>query len=246
MKPKSLKIDAWYHHLDYLFDDPRMDTLVKAELKRIHPHYSPSIENIFNCMNYFEFSNTRIVFVFLSPYKQSQNGVKFATGLATGTPGVDFKTPTLNVMLDALGEYLDDPIPDFTFNYTLEHLAKQGILLLNTALTVPTREGDARSHIQVWNWFTGGVIQELSQSLSGLIFVFFGNDAKELKKYVSHPANHHIIDSCHPVATHYRLQVNGFDYSKIPDALNFKKYYVFQKVDKILFKLNKEKIQWLR
>lgn len=243
MRPSSMKIDSWYNHLQHLFADEKMN-LVKKELQKIYPNICPNLENIWNAFNYFKFEDTQIVFVFLSPYNNIKQNIKLATGLATAVPNKELISPTLHIMLDDLANYTGNHLIEHHFDTTLELWANQNILLLNSALTTPLA-GDPRSHVNLWSWFTGGVLRELSTNLSGLIFVLFGNDAKKLgSEYIVQRSKHHIVECCHPVATHYQLLQHKYDYSDIEPHLNFQKYEVFKKVDDILFKLNKQKIKW--
>lgn len=76
----------------------------------------------------------------------------------------------------------------------LQHWAEQGILLLNTALTVNHKEPG--SHIKLWKPFTSYVIQYLNQNNPGLIWMLWGNDAKAFKEKLNN--NHHILEAGHP------------------------------------------------
>ena len=96
--------------------------------------------------------------------------------------------------------------------------AKQGVLLLNTVLTV--REHYANSHKNKgWENFTTAVIQILNQRSKPIIFVLWGNDAKRKREYITNP-NHIILTAAHPSPL---SAYNGFfgcrHFSKINDIL---------------------------
>jgi uracil-DNA glycosylase len=79
----------------------------------------------------------------------------------------------------------------------LSHWAKQGALLLNTALSVRLRE--ANSHAQLgWKPFVQILIQKLSSSRSGLVWLLCGGHAQSLEEYIQNPEQHLILKSSHP------------------------------------------------
>ena len=79
----------------------------------------------------------------------------------------------------------------------LSHWAKQGALLLNTALSVRLRE--ANSHAQLgWKPFVQILIQKLSSSRSGLVWLLWGGHAQSLEEYIQNPEQHLILKSSHP------------------------------------------------
>jgi len=79
----------------------------------------------------------------------------------------------------------------------LSHWAKQGVLLLNTALSV--RFGEANSHAQLgWKPFIETLIQKLSSSRSGLVWLLWGGHAQSLEEYIQNPEQHLILKSSHP------------------------------------------------
>ncbi len=79
----------------------------------------------------------------------------------------------------------------------LSHWAKQGVLLLNTALSV--RLGEANSHAQLgWKPFVQILIQKLSSCRSGLVWLLWGGHAQSLEEYIQNPEQHLILKSSHP------------------------------------------------
>lgn len=79
----------------------------------------------------------------------------------------------------------------------LTHWAEQGVLLLNTALSV--QEGQAGSH-RGWGWesFTDGIIKELSERRSGLVFMLWGKHAQEKSVLIPKDRDHLILNAPHP------------------------------------------------
>ena len=79
----------------------------------------------------------------------------------------------------------------------LSHWAKQGVLLLNTALSV--RLGEANSHAQLgWKLFIETLIKKLSSNTSGLIWLLWGSHAQSLEECIQKPEQHLILKSSHP------------------------------------------------
>lgn len=77
----------------------------------------------------------------------------------------------------------------------LEHWARQGVLLLNTALTV--RAGEANSHVNKgWERFTDEVVRTVAARNEPTVFMLWGNPARRRKELISD--RHHVIESSHP------------------------------------------------
>lgn len=84
---------------------------------------------------------------------------------------------------------------------TLEHgdlipWARQGILLLNTALTVPVGAEHKREHLGLWGGFVNQVIETINELHTKVVFVLMGADAKKLKNKIA--SRHKIIETVHP------------------------------------------------
>jgi uracil-DNA glycosylase len=184
---------------------------IKDSISRVA--YYPESKNIFRALNHSIY-DVRVVFLFLSPYQNN-----YANGLATSST---IMTPTLSVIEQSLQEYLDDY--SFNIKTDLLHWEKQGILLLNTALTVP-KQGSPTAHVKLWKPFTTSLIKYLEDTIKPL-FVFFGNDAKEFYPLVSNG-----LCTIHPVAKKYNpdLEINTS---------------IWKAVDNYCIYKNNEKIIW--
>ena len=104
----------------------------------------------------------------------------------------------------------------------------QGILLLNTILTVEKDKPFSHKNLG-WNYFTDNIINKINQKKESVIFVLWGNAAREKKKLITNK-NHIIIESAHPSPLSY---TRGFKNSK-----------PFSKINKILKEQNKKEIKW--
>ena len=105
---------------------------------------------------------------------------------------------------------------------------RQGVMLLNTGLTVEKDKPNSHKNIG-WHTFTDAVIQKLNERDKPLVFILWGNNAKEKKKFITNP-KHLVIESAHPSPFSAN---NGFFGSK-----------PFSKANNFLEKNNITKINW--
>ena len=124
----------------------------------------PSLNNIFRCFKYFNSNNTRVVILGQDPY----HGKNQATGLCFGVSNNVKKPPSLKNIEKELIKQYNITITD----QTLENWAKQGVLLLNTSLTVI--EKNPGSHLKYWNHFTKFIIDYINKSCDKIVFVAWG------------------------------------------------------------------------
>lgn len=238
MKPKIMN-DSWYNQLEFIFKSSQYKAVID-KLRNSGQRLCPDPANIFKAFSYFPFGDTRVVMVFLSPYQYARpDGILYATGLATAIPDNKYDRDSLSLMRVTLD--VDYP-SELEFDNTLEHWAKQGILLLNPALTVPINSSDAKAHLDLWNPITKMILQVISATLTGVVFVPFGGVARDSCKVVNR-VNHYVIDNIpHPAAYSYAKKKYGVH--DVPEHLDLTKSGVFRKIDEILENLNKEKINW--
>ena len=149
----------------------------------------PPMDDIFNAFKFTPLKDTKVVILGQDPY----HGENQSHGLAFSVkPGVRIPPSLLN-MFKELKESLDFQIPN---NGYLVEWAVQGVLLLNTVLTV--RQAQPNSHRgKGWEQFTDNVIQLLNQRKEPIVFLLWGNNAKEKMKMITNPA-HYILTAVHP------------------------------------------------
>lgn len=238
---------SWHEPLAHLWSDPR---LLEIQKQLAYFKFTPEARNVFRAFS-LPMNEVRVVMCALSPYQKiAQDGTFYATGLAMGTPGFD--TETLKSIRDALwNDYSDLRSQDL--DLTLEHWHRQGVLLLNKALTVTVNTSNSREHIEPfewsnssgkrvfpgWQWFTSGVIKAIDTHCSSIVFVLLGTDAGAYERLIS--ARNYIEYACHPAAKHYWYKKNS---GEIPQYLDFSKSEIFNRIDEILFEIDKTKIQW--
>ncbi len=149
----------------------------------------PSMYDIYNALMLTDYNDVKVVILGQDPY----HGEGEAHGLAFSVkPGIDIP-PSLRNMYKELHDSLGCYIPN---NGYLEKWARQGVLLLNTALTV--RKDMANSHRgKGWEQFTTEVIRKLNSRNKPVIFLLWGNNAKEKAEYID-KSFHYVLTSVHP------------------------------------------------
>ena len=148
----------------------------------------PHVHNIFRCFNYFDPEDTKVILIGQDPY----HGPGQATGLCFG---VKENVPVPPSLRNIIKEMKSDIGKDLE-NQTLKHWAEQGVLMLNTSLTV--RQGAPSSHMRYWKQFTKYIIQHISSNYDNIIYVVWGAFAdKQVEDLVDWSKNHLIISS-HP------------------------------------------------
>ena len=150
----------------------------------------PPAKDVFNAFRFTEFDDVKVVILGQDPY----HGPNQAHGLCFSVlPGV--KTPpSLVNMYKELAQDIDGfQIPNHGY---LKSWADQGVLLLNTVLTV--EQGKAHSHAKTgWETFTDRVIDALNQHRQGVIFLLWGSHAQKKGQMIDR-SKHHVLMAPHP------------------------------------------------
>lgn len=149
----------------------------------------PQMPDIFNALNYTAYKDVKVVILGQDPY----HGVGQSHGLSFSVkPGIKIP-PSLRNIYKELNSDLGCFIPNNGF---LESWAKQGVLLLNTALTV--RSASPNSHKNKgWEIFTNKIIELLNERKKPVVFILWGNNAISKESLITND-RHLIIKSVHP------------------------------------------------
>lgn len=149
----------------------------------------PPMHDIFNSMKITPFNEIKVVIIGQDPYHEEGQ----AMGLSFSVPKGVLKPPSLvNIFKEIQAETGDD-MPE---SGDLTGWAKQGVLLLNSVLTV--RAGNANSHKgKGWEDFTDGIIKKISQNLKNVVFILWGANARS-KKTLIDTTKHLVLESVHP------------------------------------------------
>lgn len=192
-------------------------------LKEEYQNYRifPSMYDIFNALKYTDYQNVKVVIIGQDPYHE----VGQAHGLCFS---VQDNVPFPPSLLNIFKELKNDLGYDIPTSGNLTKWAKQGVLLLNTVLTV--REHYANSHKNKgWENFTSEIIRLLNLRNDPIIFVLWGNDAKKKQQLITNP-NHVVLTAAHP--------------SPLSAYNGFFGCHHFSKINQILKSMGKEPIDW--
>lgn len=191
METPSIKLEAsWLAKLGDAFSQPYMAELKAflVEEKRRHRVFPPGPE-IFNAFDSTPFDSVRVVILGQDPY----HGDGQAHGLCFSVKQPTRPPPSLRNIFKELHQDLGTPVPT---HGDLSHWASQGVLLLNTVLTVRAHEANShRNH--GWEHFTDAVISRLNADREGLVFVLWGSAAGKKASMID-SERHLILRSVHP------------------------------------------------
>lgn len=153
----------------------------------------PAQSDVFRAFEFCPLNDLKVVMLGQDPYPQK--GV--ATGVLFGNRkevDEDNLSPSLNVVKEAA---INFEVPHYciTFDQTLESWAKQGILMINSALTVEMNR--IGSHVMLWRPFIAKLLKNLSEYNTAIVYVLFGRQAQTYKPYINDRFNH-IIEIEHP------------------------------------------------
>ena len=181
----------------------------------------PNMYDLFNALHFTSYEDTKVVILGQDPY----HGPKQAHGLSFSVnPGVKTPPSLVNIykeLHDDLGCYIPN-------NGYLKKWADQGVLLLNTVLSV--RAGEANSHRNKgWEQFTNRVIEVLNQKETPIVFILWGNNAISKTSLITNP-KHFIIKSVHP--------------SPLSASRGFFGSKPFSKANEFLISTNQKPIDW--
>jgi uracil-DNA glycosylase len=156
--------------------------------------FTPTLKNLFRAFEECPYEDLKVIIVGQDPYPQ----VNVADGIAFSCSGQEKIQPSLNFIYNELEKTV---FPEgYTRNPDLKVWSNQGVLLLNTALTVTI--GKISSHLKIWQPFITYLMDMLDHANTGLIYVYMGKKAEEWVSSVSDDNNYKIIVK-HPAAAIY-------------------------------------------
>ncbi|WP_201585179.1 uracil-DNA glycosylase [Psychrobacter jeotgali] len=183
--------EDWKRALEEELTSDNMDNL-REFLKQAYQSSAsiyPPAPLIFNALNLTPLSKVKVVILGQDPY----HGPGQAMGLSFSVPKTIPKPPSLN---NVLKEMADDIGTQYSAHGDLTHWAKQGVLLLNSSLTV--RESEPNSHQNKgWEQFTDAVIDVVNEQTEHTVFILWGSKAQKKGKYIN-TDKHLILTAVHP------------------------------------------------
>lgn len=181
----------------------------------------PEKDDIFNALDFTDYKDAKVVILGQDPYHgpNQSHGLAFSVKKGVKVP------PSLRNMYKELKDDLGIEIPN---NGYLEKWARQGVLLLNTSLTV--RGAQANSHRKIgWEIFTDKIISLLNDRKDPIVFILWGNNAKKKEELITQD-RHCIIKSVHP--------------SPLSASRGFFGSKPYSKANKYLESIGKKPIDW--
>lgn len=181
----------------------------------------PNSNNIFDALRHTSYKDTKVLILGQDPY----HGENQAHGLAFSVqPNIKTPPSLLNIYKELKND-LGCFIPN---NGYLIPWADQGVLLLNTALTVRAHEANSHKN-KGWEIFTDRVIELLNDRQNPVIFVLWGGNARKKKELID-SSKHYILEASHP--------------SPLSASRGFFGCRHFSRINKILISLNRKPIDW--
>ena len=211
----------WANRLRAEFDKEYFKKL-QAFLEEEYSKYDvyPKMENIFNALNYCPYDKVKVVIIGQDPYHEPHqaHGLSFSV-----EEGVQYPPSLVNIFK----EIEDDLHVKVINSGNLARWAKQGVMLLNTTLTV--RRGMANSHRgKGWEIFTNEIIKQLSARKDPIVFILWGSNAQSFEPIIE--KQHMVLKAPHP--------------SPLSAYRGFFGCKHFSKANGFLVKMGKEPIDW--
>lgn len=178
----------------------------------------PPVDLVFNAFNLCPLDEIKCIILGQDPYHNPGEAMGLSFSIK---PGGKIPSSLRNILKELKSDGFERENPDLT------SWAKQGVLLLNTALTV--RKNEPNCYKKLWSDFTEELIIYLNRKTTHIVFVFWGGNAKKYRKYIN-LKKHRIVESVHPsgLSAH-----RGFFGSK-----------PFSKVNEHLEDFDKKPIDW--
>lgn len=216
-----MKNTLWY---DMMFEEYHKEYFIKLE-GYISEEYSkktifPTFDNVFKALKLIGYNDVRVVILGQDPY----HGTDEAQGLSFSVPDNIKRPPSLrNIFKELKSDInIDRETNDLT------DWAKQGVLLLNSILTVE-KDSPLSHKDKGWEIFTDEIIRKLNDREKPIVFILWGNYARSKKNLITNK-KHFIIESAHP--------------SPLSASRGFFGSKPFSKTNDFLEKNNIEKVRW--
>lgn len=180
----------------------------------------PKPDLVFSAFNHFSLKELNVVLIGQDPYINKEQ----AMGLSFSVPKGIKLPPSLKNVYKCIENTCNIKM-NFQ-NGDLTKWAKQGVLLLNTTLTV--FEKHSNSHKKIWKGFSVELLKYISDNTNNVVFMLWGNDARKLSKIID-STKHHILEHTHPSPLSRK---------------SFIECNHFKKTNEILKNIGKKEIDW--
>ena len=222
--------ESWHGKMQAFIESEECDTIyefLKKEGRR-GKNIAPLSSNVWRCFMETPLTDIKVILIGMCPYHTMKDNQPVADGLLMGCSITNKLQPSLEMFYKGIEQELYNGMNlEYIQNPDVSYLARQGVLMLNAALT--TEINKAGSHIAIWEpfmrWFFENVVQYL-----GVPIVFLGKDAARYKK-LAPPFSWTFVLS-HPASAAYK-------------NTDWDTEGVFTQVNKILKDNNNYSISWL-
>jgi uracil-DNA glycosylase len=222
--------ESWHTKMRPFIESNECDAIyefLKKETKR-GKKIAPLSSNVFRAFRETSLDDLKVVMIGMCPYHTMKSGICVADGLLMGCSITNTLQPSLEQFYGALERELHNGL-NLKYEKTpdVSYLAKQGVLMLNAALT--TEINKAGSHIVLWEPFTKYLFEHVLDT-AGVPFIFLGKDAAKYERYV--PPFTWSFTLSHPASASYK-------------NTDWDTEGVFGQVSRILKENNNYEIMWL-
>ena len=230
LKFKDCFHESWHAKMQHFIESKECDEIyayLKKESKR-GKRIAPLSSNVYRCFKETSLDDLKVVMMGMCPYHTLKNDVPVADGLLMGCSVTGSLQPSLEQFYKGIENELFKGLDLKHYkNPNVRYLAKQGVLMVNAALT--TEINKAGSHIALWEPFTKYLLEQVL-SFTGVPIIFLGKDAAKYERYI--PPFTWSFTLSHPASASYK-------------NTEWSTEGTFTKVDKILKDNNNFKIDWL-
>ena len=207
----------------FIFSSEFTDILSKLyELSVADKRFTPTLKQLFRAFEECPYDELKVVFIGQDPYPQ----IGVADGISFSCGNTNKVQPSLRYIFGEIERTVYQEFPSYQ-DPDLTRWSKQGILMLNTALTVEV--GKIGSHYDIWKSFTAYLLDWLNNYNPGLIYVYMGKKAEEWSELTND--NNYKFTVKHPASAAY----NGSKWDSND---------IFNKISKLVEENNGQKIVW--
>jgi uracil-DNA glycosylase len=207
----------------FIFSSEFTDILSKLyELSIADKRFTPTLKQLFRAFEECPYDDLKVVFIGQDPYPQ----LGVADGISFSCGNTNKVQPSLRYIFEEIERTVYQEFPSYQ-DPDLSRWSKQGILMLNTALTVEV--GKIGSHYDIWKPFTAYLLDWLNNYNPGLVYVYMGKKAEEWSQLTND--NNHKFTVKHPASAAY----NGSKW----DSNN-----IFNEVSKVVLENSGYEIIW--
>jgi len=230
-KFQDLFHESWHTKMRPFIESEACDNIygfLKKESKR-GKSIAPLSPDVYRCFKETSLDDLKVVMMGMCPYHTFLNGNPVADGLLMGCTVTGKLQPSLEKFYNGIEVDVYNGLNlQYTKNPDVSYLAKQGVLMLNAALT--TEMNKAGSHIKLWEPFTKYLLEEVLAP-TGVPYIFLGKDASVYERYL--PPFTWSFTLSHPASAAYKQS-------------EWDTEGAFTKVNKILKDNNNFSIEWLK